>query len=397
MKRIASLCLLACVLALSAGCKDTFNFVYRSVSVPPEPPPTQEELSFERADNASDLKQRIIDFIREGRELGEIRLYNYQGNINRDVSRVCQQIMREEPIGAYLVDYMSPKYTALAGYTALRLTITYRPGRSQKDIRKVNNVRELTDEIDAALQSFQSDLTVEVGYLPSDTDLTALTQDLYYREPARAVGLTGVSVTLYPPDVDFKAGNGFARIAEFALTYPAGPDEMRARADAAEAALQALRAGLPEDLTPPYAALWLYDALCAVVSYDEEGAQALSNGEQAEDDLYSALVEGHAVTGGYALAYRRLCDLSDIQCRIIRGWRDNTEFIWNVIQLDGDWYHVAAASDAALGTHDWFLKTDEEMRMQARWNTDGTPHCESTQYTYDMLIQSPEEELPVAR
>jgi hypothetical protein len=384
-------------MALSSGCKDTFNYVYRWISVPPDHPPAQEELSFERADNVSDLKQHIIDFIRERRELGEIRLYNYQGNINRDVSRVCQQIMREEPVGAYLVDYMSPKYTALAGYTALRLTITYRSGRRQEDIRKVNNVRELTDEIDAALQSFQSDLVVEVGYLPSDTDLAVLTRDLYYREPARAVGLPAVSVSLYPPDIDFKAGNGFSRITELAFTYPADPDEMRARVEASEAALQALIAGLPTDLTPPYAALWLYDALRSAVSYDEEGAQALLNGDQAEDDLYSALVEGHAVTGGYALAYRRLCDLSGIQCRIVRGWRGNTEFIWNVIQLDGDWYHVAAAGDAAAGTHDWFLKTDEEMRAQARWNTDGVPRCESTQYTYDMLIQSPEDESAIVR
>jgi hypothetical protein len=397
VRKTVSFCLLVCVFALSTGCKDTFNYEYRSTSVPLEQPPAQEELPFERADNISDLKQRIIDFIREGRELGEIRLYNYQGNINRDVSRVCQQIMREEPIGAYLVDYMSPKYTALAGYTALRLTITYRSGRSQEDIRKVNNVRELTDEIDAALRSFQSSLVVEVGYLPSDTDLTALTRDLYYREPARAVGLTAVSVALYPPDIDFKAGNGFARIAEFTITYPAASDEMRTRAEAAEAALQALITDLPADLTPPYAALWLYDALCASVSYDEEGAQALFNGEQTEDDLYSALVEGRAVTSGYALAYRRLCDLSGIQCRIVRGWRGNTEFIWNVIQLDGDWYHVAAAGDAASGAHDWFLKTDEEMRAQARWNTDSTPRCESAQYTYDMLIQSPEEEPAIAR
>lgn len=388
MKRTVSLFLYMVICALLCGvcgCAGLLNRDYQTVSTHLEKHSDGGEESFQRAGNFSELKEAIIQLIRQNSETGEIRLYSYPGDISSDVSRACQEVMREEPIGAYAVDYMSPKYTSLVSYTELLLSITYRPDRV-KEIPGVLNVTGFREEIEAAMQSFAPHLVVEIGYFEqNDTDINDLVRDVYYALPAQAVGRPEIEFSLYPD-------GGLRRIIALDFSYPDTPERMWEKAAEAEAALEGIVLALPPELEPPYASLWLYDALHAAVTYDANGAKALREGRTKgiEDDLYSALVQGHAVVDGYALAYKRLCDMAGISCQLVGGRRDNAEYVWNLIRLDDAWYHADPAADADGGTHDWFLKTDEDMKTVAWWNMGATPRCESTQYNYDMLAQSNE-------
>lgn len=92
---------------------------------------------------------------------------------------------------------------------------------------------------------------------------------------------------------------------------------------------------------------------------------------------YSPLVEGRAVSQGYALAYKLLLGRAGIESEIVSasttGGRGH---YWNIVKLNGKWYHIDVAWDDADGTknvndryedmgyslHDYFLQSDEGIR-----------------------------------
>jgi len=107
-------------------------------------------------------------------------------------------------------------------------------------------------------------------------------------------------------------------------------------------------------------ALALHDKLMAVTKYDSRGV----NGEQT---AYAALIGGKAACNGYAMAYKLLCDVSDIPCYVVVGTGANNggseNHAWNVIQLDdGAWYEVDVTWDDQLGNHEFFGLTTAQMK-----------------------------------
>ena len=68
------------------------------------------------------------------------------------------------------------------------------------------------------------------------------------------------------------------------------------------------------------------------------------------DDFYShtaygALISGNAVCDGYALSFQRFMDVLGIPCYIATGVRNNEPHAWNLVQLDGQWYHIDVTWD----------------------------------------------------
>ncbi len=381
-RRVRIIAVAMLLIVLLSGCDRLLNRPYRSLKPRLEPHAVQEDQASQQVENYTGLKTALVELINQHKETGIIKFNNYTGDPKADMSRACFDIMREDPLGAYAVDYMSPQYTTLVSEASV--TITYRPDRPL-DISSVDNASGLAEAMKAALKQFESKILVEVEYFARDTNIDTLLQEAYYNLPEQAVGMPVVSVTYYPD-------SGLNRIVDMRFSYPDTRENMQLRVEMADKALRDLIRDLPYDLDAPHRALWLYDRLCQTVKYDETVAKQLQEGktEGLADDLYGALVEKRAVSAGYALTYKRMCDLSGIQCQMVTGLRGNTQYAWNIIQLDEDWYHVDPASDAIGGTHDWFLKTDEEMQPVARWNQSTTPGCEATAYSYASLTKPPE-------
>ena len=83
---------------------------------------------------------------------------------------------------------------------------------------------------------------------------------------------------------------------------------------------------------------------------------------------YEGLVNGTTVCNGYALLYMDVMNRLGIPCHMVicEDTGDGSGHGWNMIQLDGQWYHVDPTwGDPTPDTygyvnHDHFLKTDEE-------------------------------------
>lgn len=79
---------------------------------------------------------------------------------------------------------------------------------------------------------------------------------------------------------------------------------------------------------------------------------------------YGALVNGEAVCGGYAKAFKAVLDRLDIPCVCVQGYkRDDTKesspydaHMWNAVQVEGQWYAVDPTwNDTANKPEGWML------------------------------------------
>lgn len=103
-------------------------------------------------------------------------------------------------------------------------------------------------------------------------------------------------------------------------------------------------------------ALAVHDYLIINSTYDET---------LERNTNYDLLVNGTAVCSGYAMAYLDIMTRLGIECRFVES--QPMAHAWNLVKIDGNWYHVDLTHDDptpdsyGFVSHDHFLKTDREM------------------------------------
>ena len=118
-------------------------------------------------------------------------------------------------------------------------------------------------------------------------------------------------------------------------------------------------------------ALSLHDYLVANTIYDE--SLTIRTG-------YDLLIKGTTVCSGYAALYQDLMNRAGIPCISVTS--EPMEHVWNLVCIDGQWYHVDVTWDDpspdtyGLVSHKYFLVTDAEISAgddpHYDWETDIT-------------------------
>ncbi len=100
-----------------------------------------------------------------------------------------------------------------------------------------------------------------------------------------------------------------------------------------------------------------YDYLAENVVYDENAENCRS--------IYGVFGEKKAICGGYAKAFEYLCSKVGIEAITITGDADEVPHMWNMVLIDGKWYHIDptyAVTESKVGKYvryDYFCVTDE--------------------------------------
>ncbi|MCY9653492.1 transglutaminase domain-containing protein [Paenibacillus thiaminolyticus] len=118
----------------------------------------------------------------------------------------------------------------------------------------------------------------------------------------------------------------------------------------------------------------IHDYVVSHLTYDEG---------MTKFTAYEALTEGKTVCQGYALLVHAMLIEAGIPGQIIEGEAGGTLHAWNLVQLDGSWYHLDATWDDPLPNRDgqirytYYLRTDEEMRGDHIWTAEQAPAAET--------------------
>lgn len=138
-----------------------------------------------------------------------------------------------------------------------------------------------------------------------------------------------------------------------------------------------------DDMTDYEIELALHDWICNNIQYDNASGEIAADGERNDANkeswtAYGALVKRTAVCEGYSKAFQLLMYYAGINCNLICGeTSDNSAHMWNIVEIDGAWYHVDALWDdieeSEFGpTHAFFNVTSDFVSKTHNFYPDST-------------------------
>lgn len=96
--------------------------------------------------------------------------------------------------------------------------------------------------------------------------------------------------------------------------------------------------------------------------------------DMLESTAYGALVKGQAVCDGYAYAVKELLTAAYIDTIIVFGTANDTEHVWNMVNIDSNYYHLDVTwndsdkpKDKDVHFHGYFNLSDSEISADHRF------------------------------
>lgn len=334
MKKRAFCLLLAALLALS-GCSAMLEQTYTRVEPADERLSTGEDPSVIEVEDRPALTTAILSLVRQGVEHGVIRLKNYRGDVESDLSDACLEVAQEDPLGSYAVESIKHDFSHIISYYEANIYIAYRRTHEQvSSLVRVTGSSAIRAEIKGALASFSPEVLLQVSYFAEDGDyIRELVTQAYYESPAAALGLPDVAVTLYPTETA-----GYRRVVEIQFSYAESPETLRKKsAQAVEKT---------EELCAPLLYLTENQAFSALFTALRRQAAFLpADGEIPRSTAWHALTQGGADSEGLALAVELLCRRLELDSMVVSGALEGETHFWNVARLEnGEYRHMDVSS-----------------------------------------------------
>lgn len=327
--------------------------------------------------NYSSLKQAILNMIDSRQESGAFQFSNYRGTVSDDLAAVCLEIKNEMPMGAYAVAELTYDLSRIVSYYTAQVIISYT--RSAEEIASVislTGLAELRSCLDEAARECAELVTIRMYSLVVDA--------AYISDYIRTSYLEVTSIMALEPQVSINSypETGASQIYEIKFEYPVANTtalEMTNRLRAAAASL----AGNVSGETPAVLSLRIADLLNLSITEAEDA--------QFGDSAYGAIVDGVASDKGIALAYKALCSLFDIECIVAQGTSADLSaqvHYWNIICIDGYYYHVDLTGFDDRGREDSFLLNDSRMWKYQFWDVERYPQCDGPLSYSDIVSDS---------
>lgn len=109
----------------------------------------------------------------------------------------------------------------------------------------------------------------------------------------------------------------------------------------------------------------------------------------SEHSAYAVLKEGKGVCSGYALSIFKLAERAGIEVDYITGEAGGDLHGWNLVKLDGQWYHLDATWNdpvpdrKGLVRYKYFLAPDSHMKLTHSWQ--GMDYSAATNNSYSWM------------
>ena len=147
-----------------------------------------------------------------------------------------------------------------------------------------------------------------------------------------------------------------------------------------ELASAVLKEIVTEDMTPYEKEKAVYDWMSKELSYDTGALQVVPQTSADCDNPYGTLKYHNAVCVGYATTFRLFMQMLDIPCMVVHD--TGRSHSWNLVQLEGNWYHVDIYTDQGVGSYANFNMNDELASASHAWDQDFFPAATSLEYNY---------------
>lgn len=125
---------------------------------------------------------------------------------------------------------------------------------------------------------------------------------------------------------------------------------------------------------------FIHDYIVLNTKYDKNYKGVTESNESTT--AYGPIVNGIAVCQGYEEAFQFLCKLAGLDCIEVVGKASNTDHAWNIVKIDGKYYHVDTTWDdspvyGGVG-YEYFNIDDATMSKDHSWDRSKYPECKTS-------------------
>lgn len=373
--------LILTVLSLSlmaSACGSMFASDYSYVIEYSDETQIQGEVSGAEVRNYVQLKNELTGLINQGRTSGELSFSGYDGSVRDDMAAVCYEIKTQTPIGAWAVEELDYELSRIVSYYTAQISVSYgRSAQEMEDVVTLNGVSSLKSYIIDAVNAHSERLVLRIfSSTVNENYIKDIVSDAYFNDPLLSAGEPYVDVSGYPAE-------GANRIYEIELDYGMGAGELAQLRDELSVRISDI-CGEVKSRQPWKRAFDLAQSLSG-------SFRAADSGDSTADTAAGALLEGRASSMGAALAYKALCDELGIECIVVRGrlgTLGSQDHYWNIISIDGDYYHVDTSRLKSAGAERAFLLDDARAWGTYMWDAENYPEC-SGKLKYSELVEPP--------
>ena len=397
--------LLAGLLVLS-GCAAMLERSHVSSTAHVDYAVENDDESILRAETYQGLVNSLRYFIDEHRSGGVIRLYNYAGDVESDLTAAREEVL-QEPVGAFAVGALNYDSTRILTYYEVKLTIRYtRTAREVEAIPEVFGLSGVQQELSRLVTERQRSAVFMASYFSGDGGMMEeLFVEGIYNAPA---------LFCYPaePEADldyeisFYPETGTRRIVEVTVNWPDSDRQAARRVEKLEQAASALL-----EATPPEGEGYTVEELAAIVRNAQSGEDDPSREDaQGGKDVRGSnlpldVLSGEAASDlGLLLAMEYLCHQCGIEA--VMAWGEGPRKCWLIVSTPGGYRHLPVDclyvpvedpdGEEPDGDPDgeqetsFALYTDREMTgLGYRWTASLYPACEEPEPPAE--TQTPEE------
>lgn len=312
------------------------------------------------AANFGELRDVLSELAETGTESAVIYVPEYdKDNLEQGMQRAVRYITETLPIGAYAIDKVEYEIGTGAGQPAISVTVSYIHGRSElRRIRQADNMEKARAIVLDAVANY-SDSVVIYAEEYTETDLVQLVADYAAENPAVVMEIPQLAVGTYPD-------SGTKRVLELKFTYRTSRETLRSMQTQVKRVFDSAALYINQNDAQEQKFNQLFTFLTERFEYKYETSIT---------PAYSLLCHGVGDARIFAEVYSAMCRRAGLDCRVISGTRDGEAWYWNLICVDGVYYHVDLIDSRNAGM---LLKRSEEQMAGFVWDYSAYPTADET-------------------
>lgn len=369
---------LLCLSACGTLVEDSYLVVGKHSEQPTEPTESLSEEDFPTVvRNRSELRGTVLSCIRDWVERDTILVEDYEGSLDDDLSEILLYATQEDPIGAYAVDFVDAELTGDASSGSIALSIVFRRSAAEIDsIITVNDTASALRRIQQALISYETALTLRIrSYL--DQDFAEYIRQYCLNNPNLILAIPELSAEVYPQE-------GETRILELHFTYSDTREDMRLMLSSVNTILGSASSYINSGENDT-------ERLELLARFLSTRFQYKLGESEPSMPAYELLCQGQAHSLSFATVFRYECDKAEIECWMVSGQRGEQAHYWNIVCLEGVYYHVDLMRGIELGERSLTLLSAEELLAEGyAWDMESYPSNPEPEETTAPEIQQPE-------
>ncbi len=357
MKRTAIICILVLSLFLT-GCGTTLTgeYVWEQDHHIPSAPNSGQAIV---ATDYAQLVQVLSEYIEKGTEVFTVSVGQYDRSaLERDVELAVTSVRATNPIAAYAVSGVTSQIGTVGGETVLVFQVQYLHG--QEEIGKIITVADNEQAKQAIGQALAACGSGVVVYIASyqEEDFRLAAEQYAMQFPQYVMETPQISINFYPK-------TGISRVMEVRFTYVNDQEIL---------------------LDMQSQVLTVFDAsvnMVSVVGTTREKFQQMYvlmmerfqryTIKNSMTPAYSLLLHGVGDARAFAILYAAMCHEAGLECQTVAGTKSGKIWYWNIVNVDGYYYHVdllRSKADGALR-----LMTDHIVNEGYVWDFTAYPQC----------------------